>query len=451
MPVDLLISRGAVITGDAQTLLEDCDVMIDGGRISEIAAHDPARQARRTVDARNACVLPGIINAHAHGCSVGPLFSSGAAALDLPQALRNAERQLREGVTTLINVDGLPLLEEVEAVARLTPLRILAGTSHVPSTFASARRIDGSGLKSAHLETTARSMLEGGAVVLGEMGSGATLGGGVSSYRYLPEALERSTGVRIDPGQATLLKRAVLGTQGDPSACQPEEVARVLAELGLEGRISVEQARALVEEIAYRPVADSLLSFDEACAISAQTGIPVVFHTAPPSARRVLELGQKYQGSGALLVAGHCNHPDFTPEEALATARACRQLGVIVDVSTIDGVSTRYMTNIDNLEMLVGEGLVDTISTDYGGGNWDSMLECLQHLHRKGYVSLPQAVALATATPASIFDRAAPERGRLAPGWIADVVVTDRHNLGRVRSVIVGGQVVVQDGWREEG
>lgn len=446
---ELLIRGGTVIPGDGQNQWDNYDVVVDQGVILEVGPHEPQRQARRVMDARATCVLPGIINGHAHGCSTGPLFSSGAAPLDLAQALRNADRQLREGVTTLINVDGLPLMEEIAAVARHHPMRILAATSHLPATFLAARSVDGAGLLPEHLATTALAMLDRGAVALGEMGSGATLGGGVSSYRYLPEAVERATGLRIEPNQATLLKRAVLGSQGDPSACDLDRLAAVLEELGLQGRLSVEKARDMVLEIAYRPVEQSLLSFDEACELSAQARIPVVFHTAPPSIKRLLELGRRYQGSGAILVAGHCNHPDFLPQESVAAARACRDLGIIVDVSTIDGVSTRRMTDCDNLLLLVREGLADTISTDYGGGGWDSMLEGLQLLVSQKLLSLPQAVALATSAPARVFPLAAGQRGRVEPGLVADLVVTERYNLGRVRSVIVGGRVVIDEGFRE--
>jgi imidazolonepropionase-like amidohydrolase len=95
--------------------------------------------------------------------------------------------------------------------------------------------------------------------------------------------------------------------------------------------------------------------------------------------------------------------------------------------------------------------VVVTISTDYAGGHHDPILLAIDRCAREGVVGLPAAVAMATANVADAIPGLASRRGRVVPGAIADLIVTDPAELTRVGIVMIGGRVVVRDGRRVTG
>ena len=71
-PGSVLIRAGAVWDGRADDLRRDVDILLEGGRIAEVAPRDPSRTADRVVDATGGVVIPGLIEMHAHaGVSAG--------------------------------------------------------------------------------------------------------------------------------------------------------------------------------------------------------------------------------------------------------------------------------------------------------------------------------------------------------------------------------------------
>jgi alpha-D-ribose 1-methylphosphonate 5-triphosphate diphosphatase PhnM len=149
------------------------------------------------------------------------------------------------------------------------------------------------------------------------------------------------------------------------------------------------------------------------------------------------------------LIAGHSNHSSFELREALEHAERLKELGAIIDVSTLDTFGAQRLTSGPELfyAMLRG-GLADTISTDYAGGYHDAILLAIDRATKAGVVGLPAAIAMATANVADAIPQVAPRRGRLTAGEIADIVLTDPADLPRVRAVIIGGETVVRDGAR---
>jgi alpha-D-ribose 1-methylphosphonate 5-triphosphate diphosphatase PhnM len=93
-------------------------------------------------------------------------------------------------------------------------------------------------------------------------------------------------------------------------------------------------------------------------------------------------------------------------------------------------------------------GLADTISTDYAGGYHDAILLAIDRATKADAIGLSAAIAMATANVADTIPEVAPRRGRLTPGAVADIVLTDPADLPRVRTVIIGGETVVRDGAR---
>ena len=441
--MDIILKNGTIITGDGKTVIKKGTVYIDKGIIQDVIPGNPdhsIENTRQIIDAFGCYIIPGVINTHAHGCSTGPLFPSGAKPLPLERVKRNAGKMLTQGVTTLINVCGFPLIEEIEPVTSKVPMNIKPGTCHLPLCFKSADMVDGSGLTGKHRQMTAEKMLEKGAVVIGEMGSGASLGGGVTDYKYIPEAVEKETGVRISTNNANHLKTAVLGRTLEKGRLDKETLEAVMKESGIEGKIDVKKLCEIIEEVALGPVSLSLQSFDEAAELSSQTGIPAVFHNSLVSAPKILQLAKKYRGTKAVLVAGHSNHPTFNKEEALHYAKELKKHGAIIDISTLDGIITKWMNNTENLDALVKEGIVDTISTDYGGSHWDGIPEAVHHLVNNGITTIENAVAMATGNPAKIYKKAAPNRGLIQKGKIADIIITDDKNPGRIEMVLIDGK-----------
>src|ERR1700730_1096913 len=67
---DVLISGGVVLSVDAERrIFWDGAVAIDGNRIAEVGRRadlEPRYRPRRTIDARNKVVTPGMIQTHVH-------------------------------------------------------------------------------------------------------------------------------------------------------------------------------------------------------------------------------------------------------------------------------------------------------------------------------------------------------------------------------------------------
>ncbi|WMT92560.1 amidohydrolase family protein [Pelagibacterium sp. H642] len=446
--MDIVISNAAIITGDGETFWPRGQVAISSDRIAAIVeGHDEDLNARGTlrIDAKGAIVFPGIINGHAHGCAHGPAMPSGSPAF--PQAdidyFRN--RHLLAGTTTLVNVCGLALPEEIDGGSGAShPLQVYVTSAHTPSAIAAADAVDGAGLSGRHREMNLDRAIALGAIALGEGGGGQTLGGGAQDYAFLPRAILRDTGVSVAPRDAKSLKDALLGRALDRADRPPDSTFVALCKkLDLLRHSTVDAVADIIKNTVMKSVVPARRGLAELAQASSRTGLPAILHTAAPSAKTVIDLARSLPTSR--LIAAHCNHPSCTPEQAVATARSLRELGVTIDVSTLDCIVTHWRNTAENLDALIGEGLVDTLSTDFAGGHWDGILEAVHRMIVKGHLSAPQAIALATGNVARLFP-AFHDRGLLSVGKRADITIADRHNLSRVRHVIIGGKRIIQDG-----
>lgn len=441
----LIITNGLVVTGDGGTVLDPGAVYIEGDRIVEVSP-DPARQGGPddvVIDAGRAAVFPGLINTHAHACTVAPLFASGSPPVTLEEALQNLDKHLRFGTTTIINVDGFALPEDVEAVLARHPVRVVSGTCHTPINLAAADKADGSGLDARHRAATADDLARAGAVLVGEVGAGHTLGGGGQDYMFIPMRVHERTGVRLEPRQAQALKWAVLGRRLDPAAFDRGKVAAVLADTGLAEKLSEDEARELICDSVLPSFKLGLEGFAEAGAAARRLELPILVHNSAPSWEATHDLAADL---GPNLIAGHTNHTTFTPEEAVDSARELRRLGARVELCTLDAFGARRLVEtLDHLYGLLEADLVDVWATDYAGGKWDCQLVGLEVAIRDGKLSLVKGLSLATSGPARSVPRLA-DRGELAPGRLADVVIAPADRLSAVQYVIVGGAVVYERG-----
>ncbi|UXN68179.1 amidohydrolase family protein (plasmid) [Devosia neptuniae] len=447
MELDLIVTNTTIITGDGTTIHPNGQIGIADGKIAAISVGQEQLSmfGIPRLDARGATSFPGLINGHAHGCVHGPAMPSGSKPLDPSDVRYFRNRHLLGGTTTLLNVCGLSLPHEVDSSLQGPhPLRTFVTTAHTASSVSAALEVDGSGLRSHHLRATVEEAIASGAVALGEGGGGQTLGGGAQDYGFLPQAILETTGILVEARDARRLKELLLGrTLKDPTFPLNAQFIALCDELDLLSRSTSETVAKTIAGSVMKPVKNALLGLAELAEASARTGLPAILHSAAPSAEHILDLARAMPS--ARLIAAHCNHPSFTPEEAVATARLLRDTGVLIDVSTLDCISTHWRNTAENLDALIGEGLVDTLSTDFAGGHWDGILEAVHRMIVSGQMSAPMAIALATGNVASAFG-AFHDAGRLEVGKRADITIADSLNLSRVRHVIIGGKRVVGDG-----
>jgi imidazolonepropionase-like amidohydrolase len=436
-----------LVDGQGTDPQREVDVVVEGDVVREIVPSRPADTygTVEIVDAAGSLVIPGVINNHTHGTAYGPLFPSGHQGLLGEQVLANLDRHLLEGTTTVLCVDGFVTAEELASTDDAHPVNVKLASCNTPACLQAATISDGGGLTEANRVFTARHAVGAGAVALGEIGAGHTLGGGGASYLYIPAEIERRTGVTITPRQANGLKIAVLGRHISASAFDPDAVEEALTGAGLIGRLSVEDIREIVSGVVLPAFDIALHGLVEAAVEARELGVPVLVHNAAASMTQVAAIA----GTGVRLVAGHSNHSSFELREAVEHAERLKEMGATVDVSTLDTFGARRLTTgPELLYALLSGGLVDTISTDYAGGHHDSVLLAIDRSVKAGVVSLPAAVAMATANVADAIPGVAPRRGRVVPGAIADLVVTNPAELDHVRIVMIGGEIVARDGRR---
>ncbi len=441
---DTVVINGSVITGDGRTFLEKGIVRLRDDRIVEVREGTEATtEDALIVDATGCTVLPGIINAHAHGCIHGPTMPSGSMPFAEQDVAYFRNRHLLSGTTTLLNVCGLAAPDEIcPHETEHHPLDIHLSTAHTPGNIAAAMEIDGKGLSERHRALTIEQMIADGAKALGEAGGGQTLGGGAQDYRFIPAAILTATGVAIHPKVARSLKEAVLGRSlnGDGAADQPV-LEQLMESCGLEAHLNAAEMRELIVKTVTPPVALSLQGFWEIAAQSARFDLPAIFHTALPTIETLLTIAATHPA--CKMVAGHANHPSFSEEEAVHFGLELRKRGAAIDVSTLDCVHTRWRNEPGNLDALIEAGLVDTISTDFAGGDWDSILSAVQRMVTKRQLPAPAAVALATGNVARTFPQLAGDRGFIEKGRRADLAICEGHNLSRVRHVMIKGEIAV--------
>jgi imidazolonepropionase-like amidohydrolase len=441
----LILRNGRVVTGDGQTPPFDGTVLVDGQWIAAVGPDDYSGGIDDVVyDLAGALVMPGAIDAHAHALAPGPRFASGTPGVGPAEALGNLRRHLAQGHTTVVDLDGFKLPGDTAAVRERQPVRVENATIHFDPMFAAADAADGSGLTPAHRAMTAAEMVGAGAVVIGEVGAGMTLGGGGQDYLYIPAAMEQATGVRLTPAQSKNLKYAVLGRHiraGDPDR---DRVGALLASYGLVDSITVDSTVELIERSVLPSFSIALDGLVTSASLAVDLGVPTLVHNSAPSdgaAREAAEI------AGPLFIGGHTNHGTFSSEEAVASARWIRRHGGVVEVDTFDAWGRRELhATPEHLVALASQGLIDIIATDYAAGHWDGMFEMIDALVRVGLASMESAVAMATGNVGRAIPRIGADRGLLTAGHRADVVVATRRSPADIRLVVIDGRVALARG-----
>lgn len=403
-----LITFATVVDGTGSPPRPDCSVLVEDHVVAAVWDRPtrPYDTSDRVLDARGGHVLPGLVNHHAHGLTRGPLMIVGEPPLPDLRVRHNLDRQLRDGVTTALNVDGYATTEDAVAVSKSHPVTVKVATLHTPAHLRWA--LEGpfpfGGIADRH-RTTAAEMVARGAVAVGETGPG--MDPHWWDYTLIPGALEERLGRRIGREEATRLREA-------------GEVPGDITE-------RVRDWAALAER-----------ACDEAVETAIALDVPLVFHHTPTTFPRVLDAARRHPGK---VIAAHSNLQAASLDDARSRARELRAAGALVDVMTGDsfGAAELYPTP-EILFGLFAAGLVDLVSTDYSAGFWDPMLRVVEEGVAAGVVTLAEGIRAVTSRPAGAVPGLAPQRGTVAAGQVADLVVTAPGRLSEVRHVLVSGE-----------
>lgn len=443
--MDILIKNCDIINGDAKTFIEKSNIFISGNKITEIAQSEISSFGKNVIDGKGLLAIPGIINSHTHGCSLSPLFSSGSPPLDFIKAKRNATRHLTEGVTSLINVCGMGTFEENTCLINVHPLKIYFTTAQVHSTFEAAKIVDAKGLRQEHYDISAKEMIGKGASAVGEIGSGATLGGGVSEYKLIPEAIEKEIGLLLSFEQIQQIKKTIFNSDYSFNESD-DELKLLMSEFKIISSISTNRIKDIFYSFIIKPVKSALQSFEEAYLIAEENNLPIIFHNSDVSAQKIYEIAKNRKNKSIKMIAAHSNHSSLSEQNALFWATKLKEEGVFIDIATINSVLGNNYSSLKNIESLLYNNLVDIITTDYMGGAWESALTLIQYLTSRKKIDLLKAVNMATGKVAQIFDNVFGDRGILEAGKCADIVLVDKRNVSQIETIIIDGEIVYNFG-----
>ena len=123
--------------------------------------------------------------------------------------------------------------------------------------------------------------------------------------------------------------------------------------------------------------------------------------------------------------------------QRIAEAVPSSARGVVVDISTWDSPGRALQADPKKFVALLGAGVVDTVSTDFGGGAWEPMVKGLAMAVRAQVLTVPAAVALATGNVARCLPELATDRGLLSRGKLADVVCVASDDLAQIRTALL--------------
>jgi dihydroorotase len=217
-PFDLVL-RGGRVLDPVQGLDGIMDVAIAGGRIAAVAPALPAGMARRTVNARDRLVIPGMIDTHAH------VYEHVTGSFGLNPDLVG----VRAGVTTVVDQGGagpLTIMGFRKFIAEPARTRVLAFVSNylvgglVGHRYTALYGPHGIDVRETVKAIEGHRDLVKGIKAHGEVGGYSRWG--VETLRLAKEA-SRRTGVPVYVHLGRLWAEAD-GTRIDPDAVVPEVV-----------------------------------------------------------------------------------------------------------------------------------------------------------------------------------------------------------------------------------
>jgi len=435
----VVLKNGKIITGDGKTVIKRGHVAIQGELITSVGMGlPPTRKTDRIIDAGGKIIIPGIINPHEHYLTIGPGLL-GEHPWYAEQVIEHLNSHLLQGTTTILNMDGLALPSETEKVNRMHPVNVKTATMHMLDFVRAIECVtDCPGLKPVHKKMTVEEAVKQGAVAIGEIEELSLW----AAIVHLPVAMRKQTGKAVTPFQARKIQQTILGDVENPPEFDQSKVTEALEELGLEPKYQ-KGIIDILDKMVAEPHRLCHKVYLESAEIAKRLGIPIIVHYALESMDWLIELARKYARNVNIL-ASHCDSVSFSDiEESITMTKKLKKLGIITN-------ATSYMKeHVDLTDInvrLFEERLVDTICTD-AAGQQDSILYFIERIVEEKLAELPELIAMATSNVSKFIPDLAPHRGLIQKGKIADLVMVDAEHVSDVEKVIIGGQVVIEDGY----
>ncbi|MBI4012456.1 MAG: amidohydrolase family protein [Candidatus Rokubacteria bacterium] len=389
----LLLEGALLIDGTGAEPVRGQAVAVEADRIAGVGPRAAAPDARR-LDLGGLTLLPGLVNAHVHLCLTGEadpvrLMASEPVALTAIRATLHARASLEAGVTTVRDLGGREYAE-------------LAVRAAIGQGLVSGARV-----------------LAAGKVICMTGGHGAWIGREADG----PAEVRKAVREQLKAG-ADLVKVIATGGVMTPG------VEPGAAQLGLdELRAAVEEARKGGRRVAaHAQGSEGIADAVEAGVASIEHGI---FLTE--------EIVARMRAAGTALV------PTLVAPERILSAGP--EAGV--PAWMVAKAQAVVAAHVRSFQLAYRAGVPIAAGSDAGTplNPHGSLLPELRLMARHGMAPL-ECLRAATSSAASLLgwgDRL----GRLAPGYVADLVAVDGNPaedleaLDRVKLVVAGGRVVV--------
>jgi len=385
-PVPTLFRGGRLF--DGQRFLTHTDLRVDAaGKIAEIGSQLVAGDGVEVVELAGKWLLPGLVDCHVHFREPGLVRKEGY--------LTGSAGALHGGVTTVLEIQNNPPLMEGGEVLR-KKLRDLQGVSRVDYA-------------------PYGSLTEAGLATLPE------LVGLVPAVKCFLGCSTGAGGVKDEATMRRLFQAAADAGLKIVAHCEDNQIMDAAAESA-----TPQQA---VRHDYLRPAEAEVQSIRDAIRVAGEVGAVLhVFHISTAEGGRLVaaarEAGQAVTGTTAphYLIADseeaaakHENRFKVNPSIKSADDRA--GLRELVAAGRLEGVGT------DHAPHPLDEKARPYAKAPSGFPSIDLLLPLLVHVADDGGMSIEAALASVTQIPADEFGLS--EKGRLAVGADADLVITD--------------------------
>lgn len=472
--LDLIISGGTVVDGSGAPAFP-ADVGIAGGRIVAVGAL--SQQARRVIDARGLVVAPGFIDVHSHddmalirrprldfkvmqGVTTVVVGNCGSGVAPVTADYRqHYEVFLSSVLGPASDFSWSTTAEFYAALEKAGPsLNVAAFAPHGVLRFA-AMGMESHPPSAAQMERMKELLAE--ALAAGAIGLSSGLIYPPGAYATTEELIELCRVVARHNG----IYASHIRNEGDRLLEAAEEAIRIGREAGVPVQISHHKAHGRAN---WGKVADSLALIDRARAEGLDVTVDVYPYTAGSTLLAVILAGGAEEGGPEdVVVAAAPKRPEVegkTLQEishmmALPPLEAGQKL-VQEDPSVVAiafGMAEEDVRRVmaHPAAMIGSDGIPSAGGKPHPRlyGTFPRVLGT--YVRREKVLGLEEAIHKMTELPA--LKHRLTERGRLAPGYYADITVFDAQSINDlatyqdprrypdgVRYVIVNGEVVVE-------